>query len=60
MLLMQKRLHHSYQCSPFRIKNMVQSNVGVGKEYKDLVEREGEGKENVWSAIEPARIHLLC
>ena len=30
-----------------RIKNMVQSIVQVGKEYKDVLEREGEGKKNV-------------
>ena len=32
---------------PSRIKNMVQSIMQVGKEYKDLLEREGEEKENV-------------
>ena len=45
---------------PSRIKNMVQSIVQVGKEHKDLLKREEEGKENVWSAIELAGIHSLC
>ena len=40
---------------PSRIKNTVQSIVRVGKEYMDLLEREGEGKEHVWSAIELGR-----
>ena len=39
---------------------MVQSIVQVGKEYKDLLERDGDGKENVWRAIELVQIHSLC
>ena len=45
---------------PFRIKNTVQSTVQVGNEYKDMLEREGEGKENMWSAIGLIEIHSLC
>ena len=45
---------------PSRIKNMVQSIVQVEMEYKDLLEREGNGKENVWSIIELVGIHSLC
>ena len=45
---------------PCRIKNTIQSIVRVGKEYRDLLEREREGKENLWSAIELAQIHSQC
>ena len=45
---------------PSRVKKMVQSTVQVGKEYTVLLEREGEGEESVWSAIDLAGIHPLC
>ena len=51
MLSMQKDCIILTSVVPSRIKNMVQSIVQVGKEYKDLLERKGEGEENVWSAI---------